>query len=109
MEFTREQQIFMAGLIANHLCIDLQKQFEKFKNDLNPRKDVEAVKMVNRRFVAKQFAVIPDTISHWVNTGILDKTTYTIINGRFKFFKEKIDNLLNQQREGTWEPNKKFI
>ncbi len=87
MDLTKEQLAFIAGLISNHLISIIDQRFEKLRTDLLKPREIPPIKLVERRIVAKQFNVTPDTISAWCRTGIIDKSGYTIINNRFKFYK----------------------
>lgn len=109
MELSREQIYFLAGLITSQISQEMDKKLENFLQELSQPKKKEAVKLIDRRKVAQQFGVTSDTISTWCKTGIIDNSVYVLINGRFKFFNDKIMNLLEQQRAGVWEPNKKYV
>lgn len=105
MNLTTEQINVISLLIANQLRIDIDKKFEALKNDLLNQKKIEEPTTYERRKVAKIFSVTPDTISTWALNGILDPSCYQVINGRYRFFKDKIDELIQKAKEGTWEPS----
>lgn len=105
MNLTTEQINVISLLIANQLRIDIDKKFEALKNDLLNQKKIEEPTTYERRKVAKIFSVTPDTISTWALNGILDPSCYQVINGRYRFFKDKIDELIQKAKEGTWQPS----
>ena len=105
MNLTTEQINVISLLIANQLRIDIDKKFEALKNDLLNQKKIEEPTTYERRKVAKIFSVTTDTISTWALNGILDPSCYQVINGRYRFFKDKIDELIQKAKEGTWQPS----
>lgn len=109
MELSREQIYFLAGLITSQISIEIDQKLEKFKKELLQTKEPPPVKMIDRRKVGQLLGVTPDTITSYCLNGVIDKSAYTIINNRYKFFKDKIDSLIQQQKEGVWEPNKKYM
>jgi hypothetical protein len=105
MNATTEQINVIAMLIANQLRNDLDEKFEALKNALLNQKPKEEITTYERRKVAKIFSVTPDTISTWALNGILDPSCFQVINGRYKFFKDKIDELILKAKAGTWQPS----
>ena len=105
MNATTEQINVIAMLIANQLRNDLDEKFDALKNALLNQKPTEEQITYERRKVAKIFCVTPDTISTWSLNGILDPSCFQVINGRYRFFKDKIDELILKAKAVTWEPS----
>ncbi len=105
MKLTTNEMNVIAMLIANQLRNDLDEKFEALKNALLNQKPKEEITSYERRKVAKIFSVTPDTISTWALNGILEPSCFQVINGRYRFFKDKIDELILEAKAGTWQPS----